>query len=111
MDYCDLECADQETIHTEIKNKLIELNELVDYSETYHSYAFEEELSRIELVDNLNNILIENEVPERFKVLSGDVDTGKFLGVRALSYLDDGRLSDKEWKLVENIAKKSSTVS
>lgn len=107
MDYYDLECASQEDIHNEIKNKLMELNELVDYSETYHSCVFDEELLRIGLVDNLNNILIENKVPERFKVLSGDVDAGKFLGVRALLYLDDGRLSDKEWKLVKNITKKA----
>lgn len=109
MDHYDLECASQEEIHTEIKNRLFELNELMDYSETYHSYAFEEELSRIELLDNLNNILIENDVPERFKILSGDVDGGNFLGVRvsSLTYLDDRRLSDKEYKLLKNITKKA----
>lgn len=48
MDYQDLECADQETIHDEIKRKLTELNELMDYSETYYSYAFDEELARID---------------------------------------------------------------
>ena len=109
MDYQDLECAGQETIHDEIKRKLTELNELMDYSETYHSYAFEEELSRIELLDNLNNILIENDVPERFKILTGDVDGGNFLGVwvSSLTYLDDRRLSDKEYKLLKNITKKA----
>lgn len=109
MDYYDLECASQEEIHTEIKNRLFELNELMDYSETYHSYAFEEELSRIEILDNLNNILIENDVPERFKILAGDVDGGNFLGVRvsSLTYLDDRRLSDKEYKLLKNITKKA----
>ena len=65
--------------------------------------------SRIELLDNLNNILIENDVPERFKILAGDVDDGNFLGVRvsSLTYLDDRRLSDKEYRLLKNITKKA----
>lgn len=107
MDYQDLECADQETIHDEIKRKLTELNELMDYSETYYSYAFEEELARIELVDNLNNILVENGVPERFKILAGDIDDGNFLGFNAVPYLHKERMGDFDAKKLTSVTKKA----
>ena len=107
MDYQDLECADQETIHNEIKNKLLELNELMEYSETYYSYAFEEELTRIELVDNLNNILVENGVPERFKIFAGDIDDGNFLGFNATPYLHKERMGDFDAKKLTSVTKKA----
>lgn len=107
MDYYDLECANQETIHEEIKRKLTELNELMDYSETYYSYAFEEELARIELVDNLNNILVENGVPERFKIFAGDIDDGNFLGFNAVPYLHNERMGDFDAKKLTSVTKKA----
>lgn len=108
MDYYDLECADQETIHAEIKNKLMELNELMDYSETYHSYVFEEELSRIELLDSLNNILIENEVPERFRAFSTDIDDCNFIGLNIEPYLnEDLMINDKDYKTITRMVKKA----
>lgn len=107
MDYRDLECADQETIHNEIKRNLIYLNELMDYSETYYSYAFEEELARIELVDNLNNILVEIGVPERFKILAGDIDDCNFLGFNATPYLHGERIGDFDVKKLTSVTKKA----
>lgn len=107
MDYYDLECANQETIHEGIKRKLNELNELMDYSETYYSYAFEEELARIELVDNLNNILVENGVPERFKIFASDIDDGNFLGFNAVPYLHNERMGDFDAKKLTSVTKKA----
>lgn len=108
MDYYDLECADQETIHAEIKNKLMELNELMDYSETYHSYVFEEEISRIKLLDSLNNILIENEVPERFRAFSTDIDDCNFIGLNIEPYLnEDLMINEKDYKTINRMVKKA----
>lgn len=108
MDYCDLECASQEEIHNEIKDKLMELNELMDYSNTYYSYAFEEELSRIELLDNLNNTLIENGVPDRFRVLSTDIDDCNFIGLNIEPYLnEDLMINEKDYKTINRMVRKA----
>lgn len=108
MDYYDLECASQEDIHTEIKNRLFELDELMEHSETYFSHAFEEELARIELLDNLNNILVENGVPERFRAFSNEVDEGILIGLYIAPYIEsDLTISTKNYKAINRMVVKA----
>lgn len=67
-----------------------------------------EEYERLEAEEKEMSDLVDRVNSEVFTPMKMEIkDVGKFLGVRALLYLDDGRLSDKEWKLVKNITKKA----